>query len=225
MRLLKGKDINIFLFTITSPLWERLREGLGFMIYHIEGKLVEKTPTYVVIDAGGVGYVMQISLNTFSKIGDSEKCKLFTEQMYVRDDMPRFYGFADIAERNLFRLLVSVSGVGGTSALLMLSSLTAVEIQTAIATANVAVIKSVKGIGEKTAQRVIVDLKDKMGKSDLSAEIFSSANNTLKEEALSALVMLGFNKQGADKVLDKIIRTEGTGQTVEQLIKSALKNL
>lgn len=195
------------------------------MIYHIEGKLVEKTPTYVVIDVNGVGYVMQISLNTFTKIGDSEKCKLFTEQMYVRDDMPRFYGFADIAERNLFRLLVSVSGVGGTSALLMLSSLTAAEIQTAIATANVAVIKSVKGIGEKTAQRVIVDLKDKMGKSDLSAEIFSNINNTLKEEALSALVMLGFNKQGADKVLDKIIRTEGTGQTVEQLIKSALKNL
>ena len=195
------------------------------MIYHVEGKLVEKTPTYVVIDAGGVGYVMQISLNTFTKIGDSEKCKLFTEQMYVRDDMPRFYGFADVAERNLFRLLVSVSGVGGTSALLMLSSLTAAEIQNAIATANVAVIKSVKGIGEKTAQRVIVDLKDKMGKSDLSTEIFSNVNNTLKEEALSALVMLGFNKQGAEKVLDKIIRTEGTGQTVEQLIKSALKNL
>lgn len=195
------------------------------MIYHVEGKLVEKTPTYVVVDAGGVGYVMQISLNTFTKIGDSEKCKLYTEQMYVRDDMPRFYGFADIAERNLFRLLVSVSGVGGTSALLMLSSLTAAEIQNAIATANVAVIKSVKGIGEKTAQRVIVDLKDKMGKGDLSAEIFSSVNNTLKEEALSALVMLGFNKQAADKALDKIIRTEGTGQTVEQLIKSALKNL
>ena len=195
------------------------------MIYHVEGKLVEKTPTYVVIDANGVGYVMQISLNTFTKIGESEKCKLFTEQMYVRDDMPRFYGFADIAERNLFRLLVSVSGVCGTSALLMLSSLTAAEIQNAIATANVAVIKSVKGIGEKTAQRVIVDLKDKMGKSDLSAEIFSSVNNTLKEEALSALVMLGFNKQAADKALDKIIRTEGTGQTVEQLIKSALKNL
>jgi Holliday junction DNA helicase RuvA len=195
------------------------------MIYHIEGKLIEKTPTYAVIDAGGVGYIMQISLNTFSKIGDTEKCKLFTEQLYVRDDMPRFFGFADIAERNLFRLLVSVSGVGGTSALLMLSSLSAEEIQTAIATANVAVIKSVKGIGEKTAQRVIVDLKDKMGKSDLSSEIFSSSNNTLKQEALSALVMLGFNKLGADKVLDKIIRTEGTGQTVEQLIKSALKSL
>jgi Holliday junction DNA helicase RuvA len=197
------------------------------MIYHVEGKLVEKTPTYAVIDAAGVGYVMQISLNTFSKIGGSENCKLYTEQLYVRDDMPRFYGFADIAERNLFRMLVSVSGVGGTSALLMLSSLSADEIRTAIATGNVALIKSVKGIGEKTAQRVIVDLKDKIGKSGdaIPAEIFISANNTLKEEALSALVMLGFGKPAADKVLDKIIRTEGTGQTVEQLIKSALKNL
>src|ERR1035437_687911 len=195
------------------------------MIYHIEGKLVEKTPTYAVIDAAGVGYVMQISLNTFSKIGETEKCKLFTEQMYVRDDMPRFFGFADIAERNLFRQLVSVSGVGGTSALLMLSSLSAIEIQNAIVTGNVALIKSVKGIGEKTAQRIIVDLKDKMGKGELSSEFFVSPNNTLKDEALSALVMLGFNKLTADKALDKIIRTEGTGQTVEQLIKSALKNL
>ena len=195
------------------------------MIYHIEGKLVEKTPTYAVIDVAGVGYVMQISLNTFSKIGETEKCKLFTEQMYVRDDMPRLFGFADIAERNLFRHLVSVSGVGGTSALLMLSSLSAIEIQNAIVTGNVALIKSVKGIGEKTAQRIIVDLKDKMGKGEIASDFFSRANNTLKEEALSALVMLGFNKLTADKALDKIIRTEGTGQTVEQLIKSALKNL
>jgi Holliday junction DNA helicase RuvA len=195
------------------------------MIYHIEGKLVEKTPTYAVIDAAGVGYIMQISLNTFSKIGDSSTCKLYTEQLYVRDDMPRFYGFADVAERNLFRQLVSVSGVGGTSALLMLSSLSALEIQQAIVTGNVAVIKSVKGIGEKTAQRVIVDLKDKMGKTDVSSGFLIASNNTLKEEALSALVMLGFNKLMADKALDKIIRAEGTGQTVEQLIKSALKNL
>lgn len=195
------------------------------MIYHIEGRLVEKTPTYAVIDAGGVGYVMQISLNTFSKIGESEKCKLYTEQLYVRDDMPRFFGFADVAERNLFRLLVSVSGVGGTSALLMLSSLSAAEIQTAIATGNVALIKSVKGIGEKTAQRIIVDLKGKMGKEELSSDFFVSSNNTLKEEALSALVALGFNKSAADKVLDKIVRTEGAGLSVEQLIKSALKNL
>ncbi len=195
------------------------------MIYHIEGKLVEKTPTYAVIDAAGVGYMMQISLNTFTKIGDSEKCKLFTEQVYVRDDMPRFFGFADTAERNLFRQLVSVSGVGGTSALLMLSSLSAAEIQNAIATGNVAILKSVKGIGEKTAQRIIVDLKDKIVKGSLSPDFFVSSNNILKEEALSALVMLGFNKGAADKVLDKIIRTEGTGQTVEQLIKAALKSL
>lgn len=195
------------------------------MIHHIEGKLVEKTPTYAVVEAGGVGYLMQISLNTFSKIGDSEKCRLYTEQLYVRDDMPRFYGFADMAERSLFRQLVSVSGVGGTSALLMLSSLSAAEIQNAIATGNVALIKSVKGIGEKTAQRIIVDLKDKIGKTTSTSEIFLSSNNILKEEALSALVMLGFNKSAADKVLDKIIKTEGTGQTVEQLIKSALKNL
>ncbi len=195
------------------------------MIHHIEGRLVEKTPTYAVIDAGGVGYIMQISLNTFSKIGESEKCKLYTEQLYVRDDMPRFFGFADVAERNLFRLLVSVSGVGGTSALLMLSSLSATEIQAAIATGNVALIKSVKGIGEKTAQRIIVDLKGKMGKEELSSDFFVSSNNTLKEEALSALVALGFNKSAADKVLDKIVRTEGAGLSVEQLIKSALKNL
>jgi Holliday junction DNA helicase RuvA len=195
------------------------------MIYHIEGILVEKTPTYAVIDAAGVGYVMQISLNTYSKIGEKSICKLYTEQLYVRDDMPRFFGFADIAERNLFRQLVSVSGVGGTSALLMLSSLSAHEIQQAIQTGNVALIKSVKGIGEKTAQRIIVDLKDKMGKIEGSSEFFIVSNNTLKEEALSALVMLGFNKSLADKSLDKIIRTEGTGQTVEQLIKSALKSL
>jgi Holliday junction DNA helicase RuvA len=196
------------------------------MIYHIEGKLVEKTPTYAVIDAAGVGYIMQISLNTFSKIGDVEKCKLFTEQVYVRDDMPRFFGFADIPERNLFRQLVSVSGVGGTSALLMLSSLSAAEIQNAIVTGNVALLKSVKGIGEKTAQRIIVDLKDKMGKGGIDlGDFIVTPNNILKEEALSALVMLGFNKSAADKVLDKIIRTEGTGLTVEHLIKSALKSL
>ncbi len=195
------------------------------MIHHIEGKLIEKTPTYAVIEAAGVGYIMQISLNTFSKIGENESFKLYTEQLYVRDDMPRFFGFADSAERDLFKQLVSVSGVGGTSALLMLSSLTAAEIQSAIATGNVALIKSVKGIGEKTAQRIIVDLKGKLGKDELSSDFLFTANNTLKNEALSALVMLGFNKLTADKALDKIIKTEGVGQTVEQLIKSALKNL
>jgi len=195
------------------------------MLNHIEGRLVEKTPTYAVVETNGVGYILQISLNTFSKIGENEKCKLFVEQLYVRDDMPRSFGFADAAERTLFRHLVSVSGVGGTSALLMLSSLTAAEIQTAIATGNVALIKSVKGIGEKTAQRIIVDLKGKLGKEELSSDFFVTSNNTLKEEALSALVALGFNKSAADKALDKVLKTEGTGITVEQMIKSALKNL
>jgi holliday junction DNA helicase RuvA len=195
------------------------------MIYQIEGKLIEKNPTYAVISAGGVGYMMQISLNTFTKIGDSEHCKLFTESVYIRDDMPKFYGFFDVAERNLFRQLVSVSGVGGTSALLMLSSLSAAEIQQAIVTGNVMLLKSVKGIGEKTAQRIIVDLKGKMGKEEFSSDFFVGSHNKIKEEALSALVMLGFNKLAADKVLDKVLKTEGTGQTVEQMIKSALKNL
>ncbi len=201
------------------------RDGERFMFNHIQGKLVEKTPTYAVLEANGIGYILQISLNTFTKIGESENCKLFVEQMYVRDDLPRSFGFFDVAERTLFRHLTSVSGVGGTSALLMLSSLSAAEIQAAIATGNVALIKSVKGIGEKTAQRIIVDLKGKLGKDELSTNFFVTSNNTLKEEALSALVALGFNKAGADKVLDKVIKTEGAGITVEQMIKSALKNL
>lgn len=196
------------------------------MIHHIEGKIAEKNPTYAVIDVNGVGYSLQISLNTFTKIGDSQHCKLYVEQLYVRDDNPKFYGFFDVEERGLFRQLVSVSGVGGTSAVLMLSSLSANEIQSAISTGNVAVLKGVKGIGEKTAQRIIVDLKDKIGKGLAATDfMISPLNNILKEEALSALVMLGFNKASADKALDKIIKTEGTGQTVEQLIKSALKNL
>lgn len=196
------------------------------MIHHIEGTFSEKTPAYIVVEANGVGYSLQISLNTFTKVGESAKGKLYVEQLYVRDDMPKYYGFFDTAERDLFRQLVSVSGVGGTSAILMLSSLSATEIQNAIATGNVALLKGVKGIGEKTAQRIIVDLKGKIGKLSGQAEfLIPSSNNILKEEALSALVMLGFNKASADKVLDKIIKTEGAGQTVEQLIKSALKNL
>jgi len=195
------------------------------MIHHIEGKLIEKTPTYAVVEAGGIGYILQISLNTFTKIGDTERCKLFVEPLYVRDDMPKHYGFHDVEERHLFRQLISVSGVGGTSAVLMLSSLSASEIQNAIATGNVALLKGVKGIGEKTAQRIIVDLKDKIGKGLVLGDVvIPQTNNILRTEALSALVMLGFNKSAAEKVLDKIIKTEGTGQTVEQLIKSALKN-
>lgn len=195
------------------------------MIHHIEGKIIEKTPTYAVIEAGGIGYLMNISLNTFSKIGNAEHFKLYAEQMYVRDDLPRFYGFSEMSERALFRKLTSVSGVGGTSAIMMLSSLSAEEIQQGIMSGNVALLKSIKGIGEKTAQRIIVDLKDKLGKNELSSDFFTPSNNNTKEEALSALMMLGFAKNVTEKALEKVVKTEGTSISVEQLIKSALKNL
>jgi holliday junction DNA helicase RuvA len=190
------------------------------MIDHIEGRLVEKGPTYAVISSAGVGYQMNISLNTFSKLGSSESCKLYAEQVYVRDDMPRLYG------RSLFRQLISVSGVGGNSAMMMLSSLSAQEIQQAIVSGNVPLLKSIKGIGEKTAQRIIVDLKGKMGKEELSADFFPARHNTIYSEALSALVMLGFAKNIAEKALDKAQKTtDDQPLKVEELIKIALKNL
>ncbi len=195
------------------------------MLNHIKGELVEKTPTYAVVECSGTGYLLNISLNTYTKLPGSGSCKVFTEQMYVRDDLPRLFGFADIQERQLFRHLVSVSGVGGTSAIMMLSSLSAQEIQQAILSGNVAVLKSIKGIGEKTAQRIIVDLKGKLGKSDLSPDFMTVPYNNTREEALSALVMLGFAKNTAEKALDKIIKDSPSAHNVEDLIKAALKNL
>jgi Holliday junction DNA helicase RuvA len=195
------------------------------MIDFVEGKLIEKTPTYVVINCGGIGYVMNISLNTSSKLVEGNLCKLFTEQTYVRDDLPRFYGFHDREERLLFRSLISVSGVGGNSAMLMLSSLQAEEIQNAIAQGDVNILKSVKGIGEKTALRIIVDLKDKVGKMGVFSEKTAFSDNKIRNEALSALVMLGFVKNAADKAIDKAYKTEGNMVSVEHLIKLALKHL
>lgn len=151
--------------------------------------------------------------------------KIFAQEMYVRDDLPKLFGFADVQERQLFRYLVSVSGVGGTSALMMLSSLSALEIQQAILTGNVSTLKSIKGIGEKTAQRIIVDLKGKLGKSDLASDFMVVAHNNVREEALSALVMLGFAKNVTEKVLDKVIKDSPSELNVEDLIKASLKNL
>ncbi len=193
------------------------------MIHHVEGRLVEKTPTYAVVEANGVGYQLNISLNTFTKIGSSEKCKLLVEQLYVRDDLPRSFGFADNAERSLFRKLVSVSGVGGTSALMMLSSLSAEEIQQGIASGNVALLKSIKGIGEKTAQRIIVDLKGKLGAEDLGSTV--NGGGSMREEALSALLALGFARPVAERAVDKATKSEEARHSVEHLIKTALKNL
>lgn len=193
------------------------------MITHIRGKLVEKNPTYAIIEANGVGYYLNISLNTFSQLPDSENGFLYTH-LSVREDAHTLYGFSTKKEREIFLLLISVSGVGPSIARTMLSSMTTDEIQQAIASGDVKVIQSVKGIGAKTAQRVLVDLKDKILKSYTIDEVSPISGNSNKEEALSALEVLGFNKKQAEKVLDRIIKQDNS-LSVEELIKRALKNL
>lgn len=193
------------------------------MITHIQGRLVEKNPTDVVIDCNGVGYYLNISLNTFSQIPDKENLKLYTH-LQVREDSHTLYGFSSLAEREIFRLLISVSGVGANTARTMLSSLTPKQVKEGIAREDVAIIQSVKGIGAKTAQRVILDLKDKILKVYDIDEVSTSQNNTSKEEALSALDVLGFNKKQSEKIVDKIL-TNDPDANVETIIKEALKNL
>lgn len=197
------------------------------MIDFIKGKVAEKNPAFAVIEANGIGYGLHISVNTYGKLGDNIECKLYTEQVFVRDDNPRFYGFADQGERDIFRKLISVSGVGGGSAMLMLSSLSAEEIAGAVNTANVALLKSIKGIGEKTAQRIVVDLKGKVGKHEGGiSQIISPAYNKNREEALLALVALGFARAAAEKAIEKAVKQQNTGtENVELLIKAALRNL
>jgi len=193
------------------------------MITHIRGRLIEKNPTYVIIETSGVGYWLNISLNTYSQIPESESILLYTH-LSVKEDSHTLYGFISQTERALFRLLISVSGVGPSIARMMLSSMTTDEIQQAIASGNVGVIQSVKGIGLKTAQRVLVDLKDKISKTYLVDQVSITESNTNKNEALSALEVLGFTKKQCEKVLDKILFEEAT-TSVENLIKRALKNL
>ena len=193
------------------------------MITHIEGKLVEKNPTDVVIDCNGVGYFINISLHTFSQIPDQEHLRLYT-YLQVREDSQSLYEFSSTVEREIFKLLISVSGIGTNTARTMLSSLTPDQVKEGIAGGDVALIQSVKGIGVKTAQRVIIDLKDKVLKVYGIDELSSIPNNTHKDEALSALDVLGFNKKQSEKVVDKILQAQPDAQ-VEQIIKEALKNL
>jgi holliday junction DNA helicase RuvA len=193
------------------------------MITHIQGKLVEKTPTEVVIDCGGVGYHINISLHTFSLIPEGESLKLFTF-LQIKEDSHSLYGFIEKQERELFKLLLSVSGIGANIARTMLSSLAPQQIIHAIATDDVATVQSIKGIGAKTAQRVILDLKDKVLKVYDLDEVSIGGNNTNREEALSALEVLGFARKAAEKVIEKIIK-EVPNSSVENLIKQALKNL
>lgn len=191
------------------------------MIGQLNGKLIEKAPTEVIIDCGGVGYEVKISLNTFSQIGEVATTKLFTK-LIVREDAHLLYGFYSKDEREMFNHLISVSGIGPNTAMIMLSSLTPVEVAHAINTEDVRVIQSVKGIGAKTAQRVILDLKGKVLKFSESVENVSFGNNTNRFDALTALVSLGFDKKSAEKVLEKI---DSGSDSVEQLIKGALKLL
>jgi Holliday junction DNA helicase RuvA len=193
------------------------------MITHIQGKLVEKNPTDVVIDCNGVGYFLNISLHTYSQIPDKEHLKLFT-YLLVKEDSHTLYGFSAVAEREIFKLLISVSGVGASIARTMLSSLTPKQVREGIAHADVALIQSIKGIGAKTAQRVILDLKDKILKVYDIDELSTLKSNTSKDEALSALEVLGFNKKHSERVIDKIISNYPEAN-VETIIKEALKNL
>jgi Holliday junction DNA helicase RuvA len=193
------------------------------MINYIKGIIAEINPTSVTIETGGVGYFINISVNTFSKLDGKSEFKILVHEV-IREDAHQLFGFADKEERDIFRLLISVTGIGANTARMMLSSLSPGEVEKAIIESNVNVLKSVKGIGLKTAQRVIVDLKDKVGKASPTGEIFTFADNTRREEALSALVMLGFARSAVSKVLEKIIREE-KNLTVEDLIKRALKNL
>ena len=193
------------------------------MITHIQGKLVEKNLTDVVIDCNGVGYLLNISLHTYSQIPDGDYLKLYT-YLQVKEDSHSLFGFSSVAEREIFKLLISVSGVGPAIARTMLSSLTPKQVREGIARGDVALIQSIKGIGAKTAARVILDLKDKVLKVYDLDELSTVKNNTQKDEALSALEVLGFARKQAERVVEKVVANQPDA-SVEVIIKEALKNL
>ena len=193
------------------------------MIHHLRGKLVEKNPTHVIIECGGVGYFVNISLNTFSKLPEQENISVYTH-LQVKEDSHTLFGFVEKSEREIFRLLLSVSGIGSSIARTMLSSMSPSQVRDAIANGDVASIQAVKGIGAKTAQRVILDLRDKVLKVYDIDELSLSANNTNKDEALSALEVLGFARKQSERVVDKVL-SQDASLSVENIIKLALKNL
>jgi Holliday junction DNA helicase RuvA len=194
------------------------------MYAYIDGKLTFKCATYVVIEAGGVGYHVNISLNTYSKLTASERCKLYI-WLHVKEDAHTLYGFADEGEKRLFLHLISVSGIGPGTGRMILSSITPEEIQTAIVKGDVPQIQRIKGIGPKSAQRLILELQDKLKKEGIETLTAVPQYYTAKDEALSAMVMLGFAKNLAEKTLDQIIKASSESLSVEQLIKIALKSL
>jgi Holliday junction DNA helicase RuvA len=193
------------------------------MIAHLQGKLVEKTPTQVVIDCGGVGYHVNISLHTYSLLPATDFIKLFTH-LQIKEDAHTLFGFVEKSEREIFKLLLSVSGIGASIARTMLSSLDPKQITNAIASGDVVTIQSIKGIGSKTAQRVILDLKEKVLKLYDLDEVSMSQSNTSRDEALSALEVLGFVRKTSERIVEKIIKEE-PDSSVESIIKKALKIL
>ena len=193
------------------------------MIAHLQGKLVEKSPTQVIIDCGGVGYHVNISLHTYSLLPATDFIKLFTH-LQIKEDAHTLFGFVEKSEREIFKLLLSVSGIGASIARTMLSSLDPKQITNAIASGDVVTIQSIKGIGSKTAQRVILDLKEKVLKLYDLDEVSMSQSNTNRDEALSALEVLGFVRKASERIVEKIVK-EAPDSSVEYIIKQALKNL
>jgi Holliday junction DNA helicase RuvA len=196
------------------------------MIAYLKGKLAHKDPTHVIVDVNGVGYYIHISLNTYSQVKDQEACQLHT-YLHIKEDSHTLFGFSGLAEKKLFLHLISVSGIGPSTGLMMLSSLSTDEIKTAIIQEDVKVIQSVKGIGGKTAQRAIIELKDKLRKEGFEApegKLLSSSSNTIKQEALSALLTLGINKTVAQKSIDSVLKKSDNSINLETLIKRALQN-
>lgn len=194
------------------------------MFAYIDGKLTFKCPAYIVVEAGGVGYHINISLNTYSSLADVERCKIYT-WLHIKEDAHTLYGFADEGERRLFLHLISVSGIGPNTGRMMLSSITPNEIQSAIISGDLPLIQRIKGIGVKSAQRLVLELQDKLKKEGTGSLIAAPLNNTVKEEALSALTMLGFAKAASEKAIDNAVKVGGPDLSVEQMIKLALKNL
>ena len=194
------------------------------MITHIDGIIEEKNPAFIIIDVNGIGYMLYITLNTYSDIPDKGRVRLLTH-FVVREDAQLLYGFSSIEERKMFKELINVSGVGASTAMLILSSLKPDEVASAILNENVEMFKKIKGIGSKSAQRIIVDLKDKVNKFNFSLQISGNQDNTIKNEALSALMVLGVEKNKAEEIISKIIENDENSLTVEELIKKTLKSL
>ena len=193
------------------------------MLDYIKGDIADLTPTYVILEQNGLGYEINISLFSYSQLQGHNHYKIYVHQV-IREDAHLLFGFSTLDERRVFRLLISVSGVGANTARMILSSMSPSEVQQAIAEGNVNLLQSIKGIGAKSAQRIIVDLKDKVVKSVESAQLFKTTDNTIKKEALSALEILGFTRKQAEKVVDNLLM-KNTEMPVEDLIKQALKLL